>query len=290
MLPIFATNYYGGASVKRNNSGNPVYGSGSSGPNRDSLQVNTKMRDGMVSFFSKLRDPTVLSVVISLLARLFNILKDDSNMDLSMEYINLWPSSVPSTNLFSSVAVSDTLHQLVTQALLYYPDNMSWIKLLGDMCLVGGHYSAAMKQYLSALTIASDHFAQPLSKQSVEDQTIFKRMIKCCTQLNCPTQAAVLCQFLEETDYVLAFKCLAEMSHLCADAMDSYYGCIWDTAILEYLINLHHKRGETHRKQLAVRVMGMLELNSNNNEEIQREAANSRKAKFMRALVRQYVC
>lgn len=246
------------------------------------------MKDGMTSFFSKLRDPTVLSVVISLLAKLFNVQKDDSNMDLNMEYINLWPAKV--NNTISLQSVSHTLNQLVTQALKYYPNNISWIKLLGDMSLVGGHYATAMKQYLTALTILSDNFVQPLSKQLIEDQTIFRRMIKCCTQLNCPTQAAILCQFLEEIDYVLAFKCLSEMSHLCSDAMDSYYGCIWDTSILEYLINLHHKRGETHRKQLAVKVMGMLELNSNNNEEIQREAANKRKAKFMRALVKQYVC
>lgn len=34
--------------------------------------------------------------------------------------------------------------------------------------------------------------------------------------------------------------------------MDSYYPCIWDTTILEFLVNLHTKRGEQHRKQQAV--------------------------------------
>lgn len=38
-----------------------------------------------------------------------------------------------------------------------------------------------------------------------------------------------------------------------------------------------------------IKVIGLLELNSNNNEEIQREAANIRKAKFLRALAKQYV-
>lgn len=40
---------------------------------------------------------------------------------------------------------------------------------------------------------------------------------------------------------------------------------------------------------LQIKVIGLLELNSNNNEEIQREAANIRKAKFLRALAKQYV-
>lgn len=129
-------------------------------------------------------------------------------------------------------------------------------------------------------------------------------------------QAAVLCQFLEEVDYATAFKCLGETkSGSCADAMDSYYECVWDTTLLEYLVHLHTKRGETHRKQLAVsrfgilaflqssrvnqiypiycpqiHTIGLLELNSNNNAEIQREAENVRKARFLRALAHQYVC
>lgn len=74
-----------------------------------------------------------------------------------------------------------------------------------------------------------------------------------------------------------------------ADAMDAYYHCIWDVTILEFLIHLHSKRGEHHRKQLAIKIIGLLELNSNNNEEIQREAANIRKTRFFRALAKQYV-
>jgi len=42
---------------------------------------------------------------------------------------------------------------------------------------------------------------------------------------------------------------------------------------------------------VQVKIMGLLELNSNNNEEIQREAANLRRSRLLRALVKQYsVC
>lgn len=44
-----------------------------------------------------------------------------------------------------------------------------------------------------------------------------------------------------------------------------------------------------HIIYLQIKIIGLLELNSNNNEEIQREAANIRKAKFLRALAKQYV-
>lgn len=115
------------------------------------------------------------------------------------------------------------------------------------------YYESAMKYYLEAIMVASDLFSQPIPRTQIDD-LVYRRMIKCCAHLQCYTQAAVLCQFLEEVDYSLAFKMAASDQKSCstADAMDAYYHCIWDTTILEYLIQLHTKRGEHHRKQLAV--------------------------------------
>jgi len=50
-------------------------------------------------------------------------------------------------------------------------------------------------------------------------------------------QVAVLCQFLDEIDYTVAFKALQE--RCTHDAADAYYDCIWDTTMLEYLIRIH---------------------------------------------------
>lgn len=116
-----------------------------------------------------------------------------------------------------------------------------------------GYYESAMKYYLEAIMVSSDLFSQPVPRSQIDD-LVYRRMIKCCAHLQCYTQAAVLCQFLEEVDYALAFKMAASDQKSCApaDAMDAYYHCIWDTTMLEYLIHLHTKRGEHHRKQLAV--------------------------------------
>lgn len=132
--------------------------------------------------------------------------------------------------------------------------------------------------------IFHDYFNIPIRN----DDHVFRRMIKCCTTLGCHTQAAVLCQFLEETDYTLAFRILSDQK-TCNDAIDAYYHCFWDTSILEYLIHTHHKKGEYQKRKRALQVIGMLELNSSNNEEIQREASNLRKSMFLRALCKQYV-
>lgn len=124
---------------------------------------------------------------------------------------------------------------------------------MGDINFSNSHYETAMRYYVESLVVTTDHFNQPFMKGNGDDNVI-KRMIKCCSQVNCHTQAAILSQFLDETDYTVAFKCLSESKsvQICYDATDAYYGCIWDITLLEYLVYLHHKRGEHHRKQQAV--------------------------------------
>lgn len=70
---------------------------------------------------------------------------------------------------------------------------------------------------------------------------------------NAHQQAAILCQFLESIDYSTALRCLQERS--AVDAMDAYYSCLWDVSLIEFIINMHHKRGEVHRRDKAVSLL-----------------------------------
>ena len=65
---------------------------------------------------------------------------------------------------------------------------------------------------------------------------MYARLVKCCVQLKQFTQAAVLSQFLDEPDYIAAFKYLQEKD--CQDGMDLYYDCLWDVNIMEFLIRI----------------------------------------------------
>nr|CAD7454749.1 unnamed protein product [Timema tahoe] len=280
ILPMFGSN----PQQKRSSSGSTT------AIHRDSPSGALQSRSALSQFLGRLRDGTAIAVAASLLARLHNVLRDEPSLELVVEYTGLWPAVVSNANSYNNRAVLEVLSQLLLQALKYHPTNVSWLKLLGDINFVLGHHAKALRYYLEAGIVVSDYFSQSMPR-SVMDDNVLRRMIKCCTHLQCHTQAAVLCQFLEEVDYATAFKSLGDMkSSSCSDAMDAYYSCIWDTTILEYLVHLHTKRGEHHRKQQAIRVMGMLELNCNNNEEIQREAANIRKSRFLRAMAKQYLC
>lgn len=240
------------------------------------------------STVNRLREPTALNAIISLVTKIHNVLRDESSLELYTQYLALWPASIPNANSYTIRTICEFLLQLLTHALKYHSTNVCWLRVMADLNFILGFYESAMKYYVETIMIASDLFTLPVPRTI---QPVFWRMIKCCAHLQCYTQATVLCQFLEDVNYSFAFKMASSEQKNCVtvDAMDAYYHCIWDTTILEYLINLHSKRGEHHRKQLAIKVIGLLELNSNNNEEIQREAANIRKARFFRALARQYV-
>nr|CAI5853943.1 unnamed protein product [Callosobruchus analis] len=250
--------------------------------------LTSSMKNNLVAVFFKIKDSMCLAVIISLLSKLFNILKDESSLDLQVDYVNLWPVTISNANSYDVPAVCDLLWDVVTYALKEYPTNIpfsvSWLRLMGDLNFANCHFKLSLGYYLKSLSIYYDYFNIPVRP----DDHIFRRMIKCCTTLGCHTQAAVLCQFLEETDYTLAFRILSD-TKTCNDAVDAYYHCFWDTSILEFLIYNHHKRGEFQRKKCAVQIIGMLELNASNNEEIQQEASNLRKSTFLRALCKQYV-
>lgn len=47
-----------------------------------------------MSVLTRLREPTVLRIVISMLTRLYNVLRDESTLELQVEFLMLWPAVV----------------------------------------------------------------------------------------------------------------------------------------------------------------------------------------------------
>ncbi|NXJ47521.1 INT8 protein, partial [Spizaetus tyrannus] len=238
---------------------------------------------GNTIFFS-LQEPLVLTTILSLFVKLHNVREDIVN-DIAAEHISIWPSSIPNLQSVDFEAVAVTVKELVSYALTINANNHFWLIIQADIYFATNQYSAALHYYLQAGAVCSDFFNKMVPPDVYTDQVI-KRMIKCCSLLNCHTQVAILCQFLREVDYKTAFKALQEQnSH---DAMDSYYEYIWDVTILEYLTYLHHKRGETDKRQIAIKAIGQTELNASNPEEVLQLAAQRRKKKFLQAMAKLY--
>lgn len=285
IVPVFnPSNSSSGSSMKRSSTGS-LQGNSNA---RDSPNANASLvnRAALTKFCQLLCEPQSLSVMLSLFVRLHNVVQDEANLEINSELASLWPAVLSNNKNYQLSAIGEILSLLLERALSLYPLNTAWLKLQGDLHFSQGFHSAAMSCYLTAASLASDYFHQPVPKHVFDEATI-RRMIKCSHTAGCFTQAALLCQLLEEVDYANAFRCLQERT--CNDAMDSLYPFIWDITLLEFIIQLHHKRGETQRKALAMKAIGMLELNVNNNDEILRESSAQRKAQFLRSLTKQYL-
>ncbi|XP_027712754.1 integrator complex subunit 8 isoform X2 [Vombatus ursinus] len=241
-------------------------------------------RSELLSFIKKLREPLVLTTILSLFVKLHNVRENFVN-EITAEHISIWPSSIPNLQSVDFEAVAVTVKELVRYALTINSNNHSWLIIQADIYFATNQYSAALHYYLQAGAVCSDFFNKAVPPDVYTDQVI-KRMIKCCSSLNCHTQVAILCQFLREVDYKTAFKALQEQNSY--DAMDSYYDYIWDVIILEYLTYLHHKRGETDKRQIVIKAIGQTELNMSNPEEVLQLAAQRRKKKFFQAMAKLY--
>uniref|UniRef100_A0A4W3GUK0 Integrator complex subunit 8 n=1 Tax=Callorhinchus milii TaxID=7868 RepID=A0A4W3GUK0_CALMI len=231
-----------------------------------------------------LTDPLVLTALISLFVKLHNIVRDDIVNDVTAEHTSIWPTSVPKEVELGVIRKNVEVDKLDLRIRSWSYSGL--IKESSSIYFTAtNQFSAAMYFYLQTGAICSDFFNKAVPPEVYTDM-VLKRMIRCCSLLNCHTQVAILCQFLREVDYMTAFKALQEQnSH---DAMDSYYDYIWDITILEYLTHIHHKRGETDKRQIAIKAIGQSELNSSNPEEVLQLAAQKRKKKFLQAMAKLY--
>uniref|UniRef100_A0A8D3BJS6 INTS8 TPR repeats domain-containing protein n=1 Tax=Scophthalmus maximus TaxID=52904 RepID=A0A8D3BJS6_SCOMX len=240
--------------------------------------------DGRVGLI-KQRESSMESKIRFSLNSFFLPLQDDIVNEVTAEHLSIWPSSLPNIQAVDVEAVAVTVKELVSYALTLNHNNQSWLITQADIYFVTNQYSAALNIYLQTGAVCSDFFTKAVPPDVYTDQ-VLKRMIKCCSMMNCHTQVAVLCQFLREVDYMTAFKALQEQnSH---DAMDSFYDYIWDVTILEYLTHIHHKRGEAEKRQIAIKAIGQTELNTSNPEEVLQLAAQKRKKRFLQAMAKLY--
>ena len=219
----------------------------------------------------------------SVLASLFNVVRDDPNTDILSPDGALWPTHV--SQPLQERTVEDMLTQVLTSALSHHPHDPNLIRMMGDLQFANTHYASALGLYVEAAAVKTDfyhHELGPVAGQaSCLDETVLARMVTCARELGRLTQAVVLSQFTQEPNYAQIFKFLEDRTQ---DGSDCLYGCIWDMAILEFAMSLHTKRGEAARRREALQCIWQLELNTNNDEEIIKEAANVRKAMFFRSL------
>jgi integrator complex subunit 8 len=258
--------------------------------NKKSQSISLTFSNSFVSFMSKFKDLTIITLIISCISKVHNLVRDNPTQELTIapQFASLWPSSLGSSlsATLDSNSISSALYLLLDEFLNQKPNEIVLLKCRAELSLVDGLYADALKHFTLILMINTKYFTS-FSSEYTEEDAVIHRMIHCCVKLGCHTQAAVLHQLTREPNYALAFKALGERN--CNDSCDDLYETIWDITLLEFLINLHSRRGETERKTKAIQLIGQLELNSNNSDIVLKEAADVRRGKLLRIFARTYL-
>uniref|UniRef100_A0A8C9EI70 Integrator complex subunit 8 n=1 Tax=Pavo cristatus TaxID=9049 RepID=A0A8C9EI70_PAVCR len=137
-------------------------------------------RSELLSFIKKLREPLVLTTILSLFVKLHNVREDIVN-DITAEYISIWPSSIPNLQSVDFEAVAVTVKELVNYALTINSNNHFWLIIQADIYFATNQYSAALHYYLQAGAVCSDFFNKMVPPDVFTDQVSYGCHI--CTSL-----------------------------------------------------------------------------------------------------------
>jgi len=257
--------------------------------NRELQSRESQEKQWIKRLLKRIHSPQVLSLLCAFLVTYYNSIGEDASLEIQCEL-----PMVPLT-VNSSITVNEDNLLNFIQMLAGNSRNpsLSWsLRIQGEIHYAQGNYLAAMQNFITALIVSTQFFLKPWSNmQALTDATwderIFVKMIKCTSELGHHAESMILCQFQSEVDYVTAFKALEERNAF--DGMDALYQYLWDVTILEYAVSMHNKKGEFSRKKKALETISQLEINTNNNEEILREAQAARRSSFLRYMASNYI-
>jgi len=266
----------------------PFLSSGANKRTKDQQQQSAspiKDKLDMVKFLERVSHPDLAMLILSLLSTLFNVARDDPSTELLSVYSNVWPTGLSTNPSIVESQVQDLMQTVLSAFLMRFPKDPNVLQTAADLQYANSNYTAALAGYTEMVAVKTDFFQLPIDGSVLNDCYI-NRMVRCCSELGRLTQAVILSQFNQEPNYAQVFKYLEDKDS--KDATDSLYACIWDMTILEFAMSLHTKRGEVARRRHVLSCIMILELNTNNEQEIKQEAANIRKSIFFRSLASQF--
>lgn len=240
---------------------------------------------GHWTFLKKIYHPDVLQVLTSFFAALYNDVVEEPSLRINHDFPVIAIGSSKSSQVFDANQCLDALEDLVNNCSHL---DTSWVRLRGEIMFARGNHAAAIKYYLQSYVLATQFFmkAPPMGANEREDK-ITHKMIRCLTDQGYHGYAIAMSQLVSDLDYSVSFKNLEERRS--SDCMDGVYKNLWDVTVLEYAVSMHTKRGENSRRRKALGRIGALEINTNNNVEILREAVANKRAALMRHLCRHFL-
>ena len=154
VLSIFRSPTFQGQ--KRNAGGNPV-----------NNQTGLLPKQLFLNFLSSLKEPVVMTTLISLLAKIFNVLKDESGKEVHGEHPDIWPANnaVGNADQVNLPSLTETLEFITEHALGTDATHASWILTQADIHFARGQHAPALRRYVEAGFVSSAAFSKPVPKE-----------------------------------------------------------------------------------------------------------------------------
>lgn len=185
--------------------------------------------------------------------------------------------------------VHEILNLLIKHCLNINPFNSIWLRTIGDFYFSQALFNASFKSYLKFILCETKYFFQQQQTQQIQricNEKLLKLMIRSCFQMNKHTQVICLNQLLPVVDYTTAFKCFQEKQTY--DTMDDMYTCVWDMALIEYLIYINTQRAYLTKKDLAIKICSSVEMNESNPKEIRDKMIEMKRVALFLKLIKYY--
>ena len=143
---------------KRGIGGNPI-----NNPNRETGLLPKQL---FLNFLASLKEPVVMTTIISLLAKIFNVLTDESGKEVHGEHQDAWPANnaIGNAEQINLPSVTETLEFIVEHALGTDATHASWILTQADIHFARGQHAPAMRRYVEAGFVSSAAFSKPVPK------------------------------------------------------------------------------------------------------------------------------
>jgi hypothetical protein len=276
------------------------------------LQLN---RQCVTSFLLLIKHRQVRTVLLSMLAAVYNATDSQASHEIKTDLRYLWPTSVNTMGghhnqhhnhnqhhhhhgqSFNLLSFQDLMDKFVRATLDHQqPYQASWLRVGADIQLAHSLHSEAIKFALKHVLVETRHFFRTTTDLNIMDDKLLKSLIKSMAALGKQTQAALACQLLQNTssgnnDYSAAYRYVQESGGavaLTADDMDLLYDCVWDMALLEYVASVACVRGWVERRTRLVATIAAQNMNASNPSEIYQNTVRCKRSRLLLRLVAYY--
>ena len=265
-------------------------------------QANAFLWENLLIFIEKLKHTTALKTLVCALTVAYNRAQAQSMRDNRLSFSRYGSIAEPFFPLAETLVVHDpgsantsqvftiALQDVIRIAVKSDPHDDAYAFALADLYFALGDHLVAARYYLEAFAQVSMFYQQQVPQAFLKEKTI-KRLVECLMNLNAHIQAAALCQYQRPPDRTTAFRAInlaCGGTDVMLPASEVYFKFIWDTNMLEVLVQIHQSLGCPRKITLLRELIGRQPFNEATDARTRGRAIDESRLELLKALTNEF--